>query len=278
MVGWDPTTYLDFAAERGRPFHDLLARVGGDPSSGGGCEPSPVRRVVDLGCGPGGLTASLATVWPQARILGLDSSPEMIERAAAYAVPGQVEFAVADLRDWAPAEPVDVLVTNATLQWVPGHLELLRRWVATAVRPGGWLALQVPGNLGDPLHLLLREVAGSPRWSYRLSGVDDVRAEVPGPEGYAEVLASAGCRVDAWETTYLHMLDPEGRFGPDAVLAWTMGTALRPVLDLLPDKASRDEFIDEYAARLRVTYPRRPWGTPLPFRRIFAVAQVGGAE
>jgi trans-aconitate 2-methyltransferase len=285
MVGWDPTTYLDFAAERARPFHDLLARIGGQATGGsaGGAagqvarDTGEVRRVADLGCGPGGLTASLATVWPQARVLGVDSSPEMIERAAAYAQAGRVEFELADLRDWHPAQPVDVIVTNATLQWVPGHLELLGRWVASAVRPGGWIALQVPGNLADPLHVLLREVAGSPRWRDRLGQAEHMRAVVPDPLGYAEVLAGAGCRVDAWETTYLHILDPEGRFGPDAVLAWTMGTALRPVLDLLPDKGSREAFIDEYAARLRSAYPRRPWGTPLPFRRVFAVAQVGSA-
>ena len=172
---------------------------------------------------------------------------------------------------------MDVIVSNATLQWVPGHLELLADWVRTALRPGGWLALQVPGNLGDPLHTLLRELGQSPRWAARPGAAEDlraqdVRAEVPDPDGYAEVLASAGCRVDAWETTYLHLLDPEGRFGPDAVLAWARGTALRPVLDLLPDETEREEFLGEYRELLRAAYPRRPWGTPLPFRRIFAVA------
>jgi trans-aconitate 2-methyltransferase len=268
MVSWDPTTYLDFAAERGRPFHDLVARVGG----GAPVEP---HLVVDLGCGPGGLTRTLADRWPGAQVVGVDSSPEMVDRAragAAAAAASTVSFELADLRSWRPAEPVDAIVSNATLQWVPGHLELLAGWVRTALRPGGWLALQVPGNLGDPLHTLLRELCQSPRWAARLGAAEDVRAEVPDPDGYAEVLASAGCRVDAWETTYLHLLDPEGRFGPDAVLAWARGTALRPVLDLLPDETEREEFLGEYRELLRAAYPRRPWGTPLPFRRIFAVA------
>jgi trans-aconitate 2-methyltransferase len=262
MVSWDPATYLDFSAERGRPFHDLLGRVGAvDP-----------HRVVDLGCGPGRLAGVLTQRWPLAYVLGIDSSPEMIAAAGPHSVPGQVEFERAALGDWQPDPPVDVIVTNATLQWVPGHLELLPRWVGTALRPGGWLALQVPGNLGDPLHTLLRQVSTSPRWGSRLGDAEGMRAEVPDAAGYAEVLAAAGCQVDAWETTYLHILDPEGRFGPDAVLAWAMGTALRPVLDLLPDKGSRDDFLVEYGELLRAAYPRRPWGTPLPFRRIFAVA------
>ncbi len=269
MVSWDPTTYLDFAAERSRPFDDLVARVrpGTGPSSGG----HPLS-VVDLGCGPGGMTATLGDRWPGARVVGVDSSPEMIERAASYAVAGRVEFELGDVTTWQPPQPVDVIVTNATLQWVPGHLDLLPRWVDTALRPGGWLALQVPGNLSDPLHTLLRDLASSPRWVDRVGDAEQVRAAVADPAGYAEILAGAGCEVDAWETTYLHVLDREGRLGPDAVLAWAQGTALRPALDALPDKGSRDEFIAEYAALLRSAYPRRPWGTPLAFRRIFAVA------
>jgi trans-aconitate 2-methyltransferase len=274
MVSWDPSRYLDFAAERARPFHDLVARIG----CAGKEERQSVQQVVDLGCGPGGLTATLAETWPWAHVVGVDSSPEMIAAASSYALPGEVDFELADLRDWLPAEPVDVIVTNATLQWVPGHLELLPRWVDRALRPGGWLALQVPGNLADPLHTRLREVATSPHWADRLADVEHLRAEVPGPLGYAEVLASAGCEVDAWETTYLHVLDPAGRYGPDAVLAWAMGTAVRPIVDRLPDPADRDAFVTEYAARLRTAYPRRPWGTPLPFRRVFAVAHKPAAD
>ncbi len=262
MVSWDPATYLAFAAERGRPFEDLVARIGAEAP----------REVVDLGCGPGGLTASLAGRWPAAHVVGVDSSPDMIAAAQPLATPGRVDFQLADLRDWRPPAPVDVIVTNATLQWVPGHLDLLPGWVEQHLRPGGWLALQVPGNLDDPLHTLLHDLVGSPRWSPELGATRQARDRVTDPAGYVEVLAAAGCEVDAWETTYLHVLDPEGRLGPDAVLGWAMGTALRPVLDALPDNGSREEFLEEYAELLHAAYPRRPWGTPLPFRRIFAVA------
>jgi len=266
MVSWDPQVYGRYAAERARPFVDLVGRVDAErPAS-----------VVDLGCGSGELTASLARRWPGADVVGVDSSAAMLQRAAGHAGSDapRLRFERQDAADWNPAEPVDVLVTNALLQWVPGHLDLLPRWVA-ALAPGGWLALQVPGNFGSPSHALMREVAALPRFAERLDGVLRGTESVGDPLDYAAVLAGAGCVVDAWETTYLHVLDPAGEHGDDAVLAWVEGTGLRPVTDALADDpALRRDFVDTYAARLRGAYPRRPWGTPLPFRRVFAVAQA----
>jgi trans-aconitate 2-methyltransferase len=264
MVSWDPQVYGRYAAERARPFVDLVTRVPAEAP----------RVVVDLGCGTGELTASLARRWPGAEVLGVDSSPAMLERAAPQADGARLRFELGDAATWAPREPVDVLVTNALLQWVPGHLDLLPRWVE-ALAPGGWLALQVPGNFGSPSHALMREVAELPRFKDRLDGVLRGTESVGDPLDYAATLAAAGCTVDAWETTYLHVLDPEGRHGDDAVLAWVQGTGLRPVTDALADDPPlRQDFVDTYAARLRAAYPRRPWGTPLPFRRVFAVAQA----
>src|SRR3954452_115007 len=150
---WDPQQYARYADERGRPFGHLLARV------------RPERKpalVVDLGCGPGELTATLSSRWPAARVLGVDSSPEMIRRASALAS-ARLSFVEADLRDWTRPGPVDVLVTNATLQWVPGHVELLPALVH-ALAPGGVLALQRPRNFGAPSHVLLHELRNAPRW------------------------------------------------------------------------------------------------------------------
>ena len=265
-AAWDPAGYLRFGDERARPFTDLLARVAAR-------EP---RTVVDLGCGEGALTGSLAQRWPGARVTGVDSSPEMLAAAAAHAVPGRVTFTHGDAQGWQPDEPVDVLVTNALLQWVPGHLDLLPQWVA-ALAPDGWLALQVPGNFGAPSHVLMREVAALPRFAGRLAGVLRGTESVGEPLDYAAVLADAGCVVDAWETTYLHVLDPAGEHGGDAVLAWVQGTGLRPVTDALADDPRlREDFVATYGERLREAYPRRPWGTPLPFRRVFAVAHKPG--
>jgi trans-aconitate 2-methyltransferase len=252
---WDPATYGQFDCERARPFDDLLARVRAEGP----------RQVVDLGCGPGGRTASLLRRWPTARVEGLDSSPEMIDAAAPLVVPGRLSFRLADLRTWQPTGPVDVLLANAVLQWVPGHLGLLPRLVA-AVAAGGWFAFQVPGNFDEPSHRLLMELRQSPRWRGRVGEDASRSAAVHPPATYLSVLAEKGLRVDCWETTYLHLLP-----GEDAVLDWTKGTALRPVFAVL-DGPERQQFVDEYAALLRAAYPRQPFGTVLPFRRIFVVA------
>lgn len=268
MPSWDPTVYLGFPDERSRAFRDLLARVGAvDP-----------HTVVDLGCGPGHLTAELAGRWPTATVLGVDSSARMLERAAVHAVPGRIAFECADLAGWTPSGPVDVMVANAVLHWVPDHLRLLEGW-AGHLAPGGWLAVQVPGNFDAPSHALMREVAAEPPFRERLAGVLRGAESVTDAVTYAQVLAGAGCTVDAWETTYVHVLDPPDeqgrrRHGPDAVLAWVRGTALRPVLDALDDYPCLSErFVATYAARLRDAYPARAWGTPLPYRRVFVVAR-----
>ncbi|WP_020579777.1 trans-aconitate 2-methyltransferase [Actinopolymorpha alba] len=255
-VVWDPRQYLRYADERGRPFEDLLGRVRAETPG----------YVVDLGCGPGNLTATLLDRWPTATIDGVDSSVEMIERAQRLAVPGRLGFSVGDVRTWAPARPIDVLVSNATLQWVPGHLDLLPTWVGH-LAPGGWLALQVPGNFDSPSHQTLFALAAEEPWASILAGQVRQRPSAPDAATYLEVLASAGCRVDAWETTYFHVLP-----GDDAVFEWVKGTGARPILQALPDEV-RPEFEQTYKARLRAAYPPRDFGTVLPFRRIFAVAQ-----
>lgn len=250
---WDPHRYLHYADERSRPFVDLLSRVAAE-------EP---RRVVDLGCGPGTLTALLVERWPDAEVLGLDSSADMV--AAAPDLP-RVRFEVGDLREWNPEQPVDVVVTNATLQWIPGHLELLPRLVA-ALTSDGWLALQVPGNFGEPSHELRRELAAEPRFAPYVEGV--AVPESAGPEVYLERLAALGCEVDAWETTYLHVLQ-----GEDPVFTWVSGTGARPTLEALPEGV-RQQFEAEFKERLRSAYPRTRHGTVLPFRRIFVAARTG---
>jgi trans-aconitate 2-methyltransferase len=260
-VKWDPAQYLQFAAERGRPFRDLLARVGADRPA----------TVVDLGCGPGNLTATLADRWPDADVRGLDSSPEMVEQAQRAHTGGRLSFEVADLRKWQAPEPVDVLVSNATLQWVPGHLGLLPGLV-DQVRPGGWLAFQVPGNFGERTHTAMAEVATSARWGDRFGGRDRSRPAVEQLQTYLELLAGLGCTVDAWETTYLHVLR-----GDDAVVHWVMGTGLRPYLQVLDDDADREAFLADYRHLLAPAYPQHAWGTVLPFRRIFVVAQRAAA-
>jgi len=252
---WDPPAYLRFAGERARPFADLLARV----------RVSAPRSVVDLGCGTGALTAALAERWPGAAVTGVDASREMLAAAAEHVAPGRVRFVAGDVRDWAPAGPVDVVVSNAVLHWVPGHDLLLGRW-ASWLAPGGALAVQVPGNFRAPTHAALAALCRSSRWAPALADVAPDESAVLEPAGYLDVLTAAGLTADVWETTYLHVLS-----GTDPVLAWVRSTTLRPVLARL-DEAQTAEFTAAYAAALREAYPPRPDGTTvLPFRRIFAV-------
>lgn len=248
---WDPEQYLTFADQRARPFHDLVAQVHADG----------VRSVVDLGCGPGGLTAGLTARWPGSRVVGVDSSAEMIARARRYS---EVEFAVADLATWEPDGPVDVLLSNATFQWVPGHVELFPR-LTGFLRPGGWFAFQVPGNFAEPTHVELRALAGEARWAGRL---DVTWPAVVEPVDYLDALLGLSLEAQVWETTYVHVLPG----GPDAVLEWIRGSALRPVLARLGDEEAAD-FVEEYRERLRVAYPAGPHGSVLPYRRIFAVSR-----
>lgn len=260
MPTWDPEQYTRFADHRDRPFHDLVARVGAVAP----------HRVADLGCGPGALTRTLAQRWPTAHVVGVDSSPEMIERAAALAGE-RLTFRLADLRDWVreragEGTSYDVVVSNATLQWVPDHLLLLPDLVRL-LTAGGWLAVQIPGNHDAPLHAILRELAGAAPYAAHAAGAAD-RFTLPGPEDYLRELAGLGCDVDAWETTYLQVLP-----GEDPVLEWISGTGARPVLQSLPDDL-REQFTEEYRTRLREAYPRQPFGTVLPFRRVFAVARL----
>ena len=256
MASWDPVTYLRFSDERSRPFFDLTARIGATAPT----------MVVDLGCGPGQLTAGLTDRWPGATVVGVDSSPQMIAKAREHSS-DHLQFVHADLRSWRPVVPVDVLVSSATLQWVPNHRSLLPAFLSYLTE-GGWLAFQVPGNFDQPSHRLLRELASEPRFAPATRGV--TWPAVAEPIDYLSDLAALGCRVEAWETTYLHVLS-----GSDPVFDWISGTGARPVLEALPDD-QRAAFVAEYKARLRKAYPAQPYGTVLHFRRIFVAAQLTG--
>ncbi|MFF4984647.1 trans-aconitate 2-methyltransferase [Streptomyces sp. NPDC001046] len=265
---WDPAQYLRHAGHRARPFADLLARVPDLPA-----QPPDRARIADLGCGPGNVTVLLAGRWPTARITGYDNSAEMLDRAHVdHAGPtaggGRLDFAPADARTWTPDAPHDLIVSNATLQWVPGHAERFADWTA-ALKPGGHFAFQVPGNFDAPSHRLMRDLAASPRWRDRLDGVLRHADAVLTPSAYHERLTSLGCAADVWETTYVHLLP-----GEDPVLDWVKGTGLRPVLTALGDDPEAcGAFVAEYRDALREAYPPGPHGTPFPFRRVFAVAR-----
>ena len=256
MPSWDPKQYLKFTDHRLRPALDLLAQIPlADP-----------RSVYDLGCGPGNITRLLAERWPNARVVGVDSSADMLMKARMEAA--TVAFEQADIAHWSPPAPADLLFTNATLHWLDDHAALLPR-LAAQLAPGGVLAIQMPDNRTSPSHLLIDEAAAAGPWHAKLARLRPVYGSMQSPDAYYRMLAPVAAQVDIWETTYLHVLE-----GDNPVVEWTKGTALRPYLDAL-EEAERAAFLAAYAARIAAAYPRQPDGrTLLPFRRIFIVART----
>ena len=255
-MSWNPEQYLKFAGPRLRPALDLLNRV----------ETAEPRLVCDLGCGAGNVTRLLAERWPAARLIGVDSSPEMLAKAKT-ALPS-AQWVVGDLGRWQPPAPADVIFSNAAQHWLDDHGALFRRLLGF-LAPGGVLAVQMPRNFQAPSHLCLQEAAAAGPWVDRLS-----RHLRPSPVGepafYWDLLAETG--PDIWEIEYQHALE-----GEDAVVQWTMGTALKPLLDAL-DEPWRGQFLEEYRRRIAVAYPRRADGVTLfAFRRLFIVSRVAAA-
>jgi len=258
MNDWDPENYSRYADERSRPYDELVRRIGARRP----------ERVADLGCGTGELTATLRRIWPTAEIVGVDSSPAMIARARTIKGIDDLRFLERDLSSWRPDHGTDVMISNAALQWVPEHRQLLPGLVER-LSDDGWLAFQVPGNFDEPSHVLLRELADTAPYADHTS--DLARPAAAEPADYLADLAALGCTVDAWETTYLHVLA-----GEDPVFTWISATAARPILQALPEDL-RETFVTEYKERLREAYPEQPYGTVLPFRRIFVVAHQAGS-
>lgn len=259
---WSARQYLKFEDERSRPAHDLLLQVPALPRDGA------QARIVDLGCGPGNSTELLAYRYPQARLAGIDNSPDMLAEARRR-LPA-VDFIEADLAGWLPDADHDLVYANAVYQWLPDHPALLAR-VLAALKPGAVLAVQMPDNLGEPTHRLMTEVARAGPWAHKLTHA--ARAPLPAPRHYYDLLAPHAARLDLFHIVYNHAL-----CGPEAVVEWVQGTGLRPFLDPL-DAAERAEFLARYAARIGEAYPRaRDGKVLLRFPRLFIVAQRGRSE
>lgn len=254
MTTWDPATYLAFADHRTRPFLELISAVP--------LEATAVRRIVDLGCGPGHLTKYLRRRWPDAEIIGIDSSSEMIDQANTTNDDPQVRYEVADVTTWTTTDPVDLLVSNAMLQWVDDQWAVLGRLLAD-LSPAA-VAIGVPDNSDAPAHRLLYELADREPYAAHLS--DARRLPALPPELYLRFFSERSLTVNAWATTYLQIL-----VGDDPVFDWISGTGARPFLQGLDDELG-PRFADEYRALLREAFPREEFGTVFPFTRTFAVA------
>ncbi|MGO4705602.1 trans-aconitate 2-methyltransferase [Microvirga sp. 2MCAF38] len=255
MPEWNAGQYLKFEEQRTRPAIDLLAHV---PLS------NP-KRCIDLGCGPGNSTELLVKRYPNAEIMGLDSSFAMLAEAR-QRLPGLI-FEKDDIATWSPSESFDLIFANAALQWVPDHAMLLPRLVS-ALNPGGCLAIQVPDNQQEPTHVLMRDVAARGPWAGRLAGAATAREAIGSFGEYYTRLRQAGCSVDLWRTTYVHCLN-----GAGAIVEWVKGTGLRPFLDPL-DEAEQKEFLALYEAEIAHAYPQQFDGKVLlRFPRLFLIAR-----
>lgn len=250
---WSPSTYLKFEDERTRAARDLLAQVRSER----------VQKIVDVGCGPGNSTELLAVRYPRAEVIGLDNSPAMLEEARRRLPNVRFEFENADV--WVPNADVDLVFANAIYQWLPRHLEHLPR-VLAALPGGGTLAVQMPDNLSEPTHRMMREVAVSGPWGGRLAGV--ARDPLPPARVYYEALRPVAARLDIWRTTYHHVLR-----GADAIVEFVRATGLRPFLDPLSE-TEREEFLAIYTARIAAAYPPLADGNVLlAFPRLFLIAE-----
>jgi trans-aconitate 2-methyltransferase len=252
---WDPTQYLRFGNERLRPALDLLTRIPLDAPA----------HVADLGCGAGNVTAILRQRFPQADIVAVDGSDQMLAKARAAAP--DCRFEQADFFGWQPRDRLDLIYSNAALQWVDRHPDLFPR-LLSFLAPGGLLAVQMPAMHATPLHQLSRQLAATDAWSRELRDV------VPAPGilaamDYWDLLRPRVASLEMWQTTYMHALQ-----GEDAVMEWAAGSSLRPYLDRLSEPR-KVAFRQAYAEAARRHYPRRQDGTTiLPFHRLFLVASM----
>lgn len=247
---WRPDEYLAFAAPRLQPAVDLVARITGAP-----------QRIVDLGCGPGTITALLRQRWPQSAITGVDRDAAMLAQARQGAP--TIDWQQADLATWEPAAPCDLIFSNAALHWLPDHPGLFAR-LAAALAPQGQLAVQMPGNFGAPSHRLVAELAAEAPFAAAVCATGARMGAVLAPADYLDQLAIQGLQGQVWEVTYWQTLA-----GPDPVLRWLQGSTLVPYRAALGEAAFAD-FCAQLAPRLAAAYPMTKDGSVrFPFRRLF---------
>jgi trans-aconitate 2-methyltransferase len=251
---WSAKQYTTFEQERTRPVRDLVAAIA----------TTDVRVAVDLGCGPGNSTEVLAERFPNAAVTGLDSSDDMLVNARER-LPA-LSFELSDIEIWNPQQTFDVILANASLQWVPDHATLYPR-LLSKLNAGGSLAVQTPDNMEEPSHRLAREVAAQGPWASKIGAVRHPPRH--NATFYYELLQPIASSVDVWRTTYHHPLAG----GHQAVVEWFKGSALRPYLAPLDD-SEKAGFLKHYLQAITEAYPALADGTVLlPFPRLFVVAR-----
>jgi trans-aconitate 2-methyltransferase len=254
MSSWNPDLYLKFKDERTQPARDLAARISLE---------KPLR-IVDLGCGPGNSTQVLQDRWPDADILGVDHSPEMIEKARATYPRGH--WLLADLREWNPKDTWDIVFSSATLQWIPDHERLIPK-LFSLVRPAGALAVQLPANQESPLHRALLAVSAREEWKGLTSGCED-KIVYQRPDFYYDILSALTPQIHLWKTTYFHVLKNH-----QGLIDWYSSTGMKTYLERLPDEEQKASFRKQVLEACRDSYlERKDQRILYPFGRLFFIA------
>ncbi|MEM7671878.1 MAG: methyltransferase domain-containing protein [Verrucomicrobiota bacterium] len=252
---WNPKLYLKFEKERTQPSIDLLSRIDLD---------SP-KKIIDLGCGPGNSTRLLADRWPAASVEALDSSPGMLEKAA-KALP-DLRFIHADLGTWVSEAKYNLIFSNATLQWISNHHELLPR-VFNLLEDEGVLAIQVPFHYSGPLNRSIIETSLDEHWKSRMGAARDALS-VETESAYYDILSALTEDVSMWTTEYFHVME-----SPQAIVDWVNSTALRPFLAQLQDESEVADFKAILLGKYERAYAKQADSKVLlPFKRLFMLVR-----
>ncbi|SCH63929.1 Trans-aconitate 2-methyltransferase [uncultured Ruminococcus sp.] len=254
MSDWSSSQYLKFKSQRTQPAIDLANRITASSPS----------NILDVGCGPGNSSQVLKQRFPNASVLGIDSSEDMIRSASqTYR---DIEFRLCDAQTELPGlhRTFDVVFSNACLQWIPDHPRLIPSLMEQLV-PGGCLAVQIPMNEHEPIHQIIQKIASSPEWKPRFPNPRIFYTLSPG--GYFDLLSKLTRQFDLWQTTYFHIMSSH-----QDILEWYRGTGLRPYLSVLsqPDQAS---FESQILKELQAAYPKQENGEIIfHFPRFFFLA------
>jgi trans-aconitate 2-methyltransferase len=253
---WSATQYLKFEAERTRPVRDLIAQI----------PLKTPKTIVDLGCGPGNSTEVLAKHFPDAHVTGMDSSPDMIEKARKR-LPN-VEFALGDVASFEQTEPADLLFSNAVYQWIPHdqRLGVLTKLVESQ-KSGGVFAFQAPDNFSESTHVAMRETADQGPWAQKLKTATIFRKGFHSPQELYNAFRPLCSEINVWHTHYYHILKDH-----QAVVEWVKGTGLQPYLHPL-SPLEQEEFLKQYLQRVEKSYtPLDDGKICLRYPRLFLVA------
>lgn len=253
MSDWNPNLYMQFRSERTQPSIDLIAKIKS-------VEP---RSIIDIGCGPGNSTKELVNRWPKAKITGLDSSSAMIKKAE-QDYPNQ-EWIVADALDYEPASEYDIVFSNAVIQWIPDHENLLKKFYGI-LSGNGLVAIQIPLFWDMPLGKIINETADDNRWKEKLEGISDLFT-MHNYSFYYDHLSNLFDSIDIWETHYFHILDSQ-----IAILEMMRSTGMKPYLDKLDKNLDKEKFEKKVLIGIEKAYPKQKNGKVLlPFKRLFFI-------